>query len=68
MAVLAGVGLGLVWANSWRLLKRAAGGVAELEQRINRLAGENLLGWESRLMTERGERTPTTPPRPPTAA
>jgi hypothetical protein len=42
----------IVWLGEHRRMVRAGGGVAALEIEINRIAGENLLGWEKWVRSE----------------
>jgi len=42
----------IVWLGEHRRMVRAGGGVAALEVKINRIAGENLLGWEKWVRSE----------------
>ena len=42
----------IVWLGEHRRMVRAGGGVAALEMEINRIAGENLLGWEKWVRSE----------------
>lgn len=42
----------IVWLGEHRRMVRAGGGVAALEVTINRIAGENLLGWEKWVRSE----------------
>jgi hypothetical protein len=42
----------IVWLGEHRRMVRAGGGVAALEVAINRIAGENLLGWEKWVRSE----------------
>jgi hypothetical protein len=42
----------IIWLGEHRRMVRAGGGVAALEIEINRIAGENLLGWEKWVRSE----------------
>jgi hypothetical protein len=42
----------IIWLGEHRRMARAGGGVAALEITINRIAGENLLGWEKWVRSE----------------
>lgn len=56
LAVVAVLAIVAIWVNFGFLIRRCANRLVQVEDKVNQLAGEELLGWEHQCVRRAGER------------